>query len=74
MNEAELIYIVNTLLEDGLNFQNLEADTGRLPSFPKDLLAYVMASDDGALTPEGQILASAQSRAINEAGLRRQYM
>lgn len=29
MNEPELIYIINTLLEDGLNFQNLEADSGR---------------------------------------------
>lgn len=51
----------------------LTNDTERLPSFPKDLLAVVMASDDGALTPEGQIIASAQSRAINEAGLIRQY-
>lgn len=51
----------------------LTNDTGRLPSFPKDLLAYVMASDDGALTPEGQILASAQSRTIEQAGLIRQY-
>lgn len=29
MNEPELIYIINTLLEDGLTFQNLEADSGR---------------------------------------------
>lgn len=29
MNEPELIYIINTLLEDGLNFQNLEANSGR---------------------------------------------
>ena len=29
MNEPELIFIINTLLEEGLNFQNLEADSGR---------------------------------------------
>ncbi len=51
----------------------LTNDTSRLPSFPKDLLAHVMASDDHTLTPEGDILASAQSRAIEQSGIIRQY-
>lgn len=46
MNREEITYIINTLLEEGLNFENLEADSGRPFTILADTLMHLKAVRD----------------------------